>query len=174
MAVDKTRNAKKPLRRADTQLSRERWCQILDVATRLFKQKGFAATSMQNVSDEVGLLKGSLYYYVRSKDELLLEVLRDLHEGGAEIVDNIRFDSDDPLGELEEYLRQLTIYAGEHRDRLTIFFRDFRFVPPKDKKNIIAERDMYEVAAFRLIEEEVPGRDESTSWSRLKPSAVSS
>lgn len=147
-------DAKLPRRaRAGSRLSRERWKQILEVATRRFRESGFAATSMQDVSDEVGLLKGSLYYYVCSKEELLFEVLRDLHEGGVEIIENVKFGSDDPLGELHEYLRRLTIYAGEHRARLAIYVRDFRFIPPQSQKKIIAERDMYEVAAFRLIEE---------------------
>ena len=139
--------------RAGSQLSQERWQQILEVATRLFKQNGFAGTSMQIVSDEVGLLKGSLYYYVSSKEELLFEVLRDLHQGGVQIIEDIAFDSADPLAELTSYLRRLTIYAGEHRDRLRIFLRDFHFVPAAQQEKIIAERDMYERAAFRLIEE---------------------
>lgn len=139
--------------RAGSQLSQERWQQILEVATRLFRQQGFAGTSMQIVSDEVGLLKGSLYYYVSSKEELLFEILRDLHRGGVEIIEDIAFDSTDPLAELTKYLRRLTIYAGEHRARLSIFLRDFHFVPAEQQKKIIAERDMYEMAAFRLIEE---------------------
>lgn len=145
----------KPPRRArsGSQLSQERWQQILEVATRLFKQNGFAGTSMQIVSDEVGLLKGSLYYYVSSKEELLFEVLRDLHQGGVQIIEDITFESADPLAELTNYLRRLTIYAGEHRDRLRIFLRDFHFVPAVHQEKIIAERDMYERAAFRLIEE---------------------
>lgn len=147
-------HAKPPRRaRAGSQLSQERWQQILDVATRLFKQQGFAGTSMQIVSDEVGLLKGSLYYYVSSKEELLFEILRDLHLNGIKIIEEIAFESDDPLRELTAYLRKLTIYAGQHRDRLRIFLRDFHFVPEAQQERIIAERDMYEVAAFRLIEE---------------------
>lgn len=146
--------AKPPRRaRAGSQLSQERWQQILEVATRLFKQQGFAGTSMQIVSDEVGLLKGSLYYYVSSKEELLFEILRDLHQGGVQIIEEIVFDSDDPLAELTAYFSKLTVYAGQHRDRLRIFLRDFHFVPAEHQKRIIEERDMYETAAFRLIEE---------------------
>ncbi|CAN5364686.1 hypothetical protein BH10PSE1_BH10PSE1_09120 [soil metagenome] len=139
--------------RVGTQLSQERWRQILEVATRLFRDKGFAGTSMQDVSDEVGLLKGSLYYYFRSKEELLFEVLRDLHTGGTVIVESANFGTENPLAELQEFLRRLTIYAGEKRDQLAIFFRDFRFVPPEHSKEIIAERDMYVVVAQRLIDE---------------------
>lgn len=149
------RDQSKPPRRAraGSQLSQERWQQILEVATRLFAQQGFAGTSMQIVSDEVGLLKGSLYYYVKSKEELLFEVLRDLHQGGVQIVEDVTFGSPDPLGELKTYLKRLTIYAGQHRARLSIFLRDFHFVPAEQQKMIIAERDMYEMAAFRLVEE---------------------
>jgi AcrR family transcriptional regulator len=130
----------------------ERWNQILDVATRLFRDKGFAATSMQDVSDEVGLLKGSLYYYVRSKEDLLFGILRDLHENGEEIIADIDFDSPEPLKELERFLRQIVLYAGEHADRLAIFLRDFTFVPADKQGEIIKERDMYTHACERLIE----------------------
>lgn len=156
--MSRTKTAKSeptPPRRArkETRLSRERRKRLLEAATSLFRDKGFTATSMQDVSDEVGLLKGSLYYYVESKEDLLFEVLRDLHSEGEQIVQEIDFDSDDPMGEFRNYLCALTIYAGENRDRLSIFFRDFRFVPPARQKEIIAERDMYEIAAVRLIEQ---------------------
>ncbi|HRK62806.1 MAG TPA: TetR/AcrR family transcriptional regulator [Terricaulis sp.] len=154
MAASPPLAAKTPPRaRTGSHLSRERWVQILEVATRLFRAKGFSATSMQDVSDEVGLHKGSLYYYVRSKEELLFEVLRDLHANGLEIIESVRFGSEDPLAELHQYLRQLTIYAGQQRARLAIYGRDFRFIAPTQQKQIIAERDMYETVAFRLIEE---------------------
>ncbi|GIK48312.1 MAG: TetR/AcrR family transcriptional regulator [Hyphomonadaceae bacterium] len=154
MAERKDNATKLPRRaRAGTALSQERWEKILEVATRLFRQRGFAGASMQDVSDEVGLLKGSLYYYVKSKEELLFEVLRDLHQGGGDIVESVQYESDDPLGQLKEYLRRLTIYAGEQRARLAIFFRDFGCLPIENQKQIIAERDMYVVCAVRLIEE---------------------
>ncbi|RYD48763.1 MAG: TetR/AcrR family transcriptional regulator [Sphingomonadales bacterium] len=141
-----------PKRPRKSAKSIERWNQILDVATRLFREKGFAATSMQDVSDEVGLLKGSLYYYVRSKEDLLFGILRDLHENGEEIIAAIDFDSTEPLKELERFLLQIVLYAGEHADRLAIFLRDFTFVPQDKQSEIIKERDMYTHACERLIE----------------------
>jgi AcrR family transcriptional regulator len=138
--------------RKETRLSRERREKLLKAATQLFWEKGFTATSMQDVSDAVGLLKGSLYYYVESKEELLFQVLQDLHHDGEQIIEAVDFDSGEPLEEFRKYLCALTIYAGENRDRLSIFFRDFQFVPADRQMEIIAERDMYESAALRLIE----------------------
>ena len=53
---------------------------ILEAATRLFAERGYAQTSTQDIADEVGVLKGSLYYYVRSKEELLYQLLVRNHE----------------------------------------------------------------------------------------------
>jgi TetR/AcrR family transcriptional regulator, cholesterol catabolism regulator len=131
--------------------SAERWNRILQEATRLFRAQGFAATSMQEVSDAVGLLKGSLYYYVKSKEDLLVAILHDLHHRGEEIIAEVDCASPDPLGELERYLTKLTIYAAENADRLGIFFRDFRFVPPDQQGTIISTRDMYRETAEELI-----------------------
>jgi TetR/AcrR family transcriptional regulator, cholesterol catabolism regulator len=131
--------------------ARERWQRILVAATRLFREKGFSATSMQDVSDEVGLLKGSLYYYIRSKEDLLYAVLKDLHLGGEEIIRRIQFRSGAPLAQLETYLRDLGLHAGRNQDRLAVFLRDFRFVRAHEQREIIRERNMYVTAAEKLI-----------------------
>ena len=43
-------------------------------ALRLFKEKGYHATSMRDIASEVGINKGSLYSYIRSKEDLLIPV----------------------------------------------------------------------------------------------------
>src|SRR5438876_2415611 len=61
--------------------SAEREKSIRAAALRIFRQKGYHASSMQNIADAVGLYKGSLYY-VSSKEELLVR----LFEGRADQV----------------------------------------------------------------------------------------
>lgn len=46
-------------------------CRILGAARKLFYQKGFSATSINDVAEEAGVLKGNLSYYYASKSELL-------------------------------------------------------------------------------------------------------
>jgi len=48
--------------------------EIALAAVHLFEQKGYHATSVQDIADEVGLQKGSLYHYIHSKEDLLLEI----------------------------------------------------------------------------------------------------
>jgi AcrR family transcriptional regulator len=49
--------------------------QILSVATRLFVEGGYRATSLQDVADVLGVTRPALYYYFTSKEELLYAIL---------------------------------------------------------------------------------------------------
>lgn len=131
--------------------SRNRWERIVAAAIELFKERGFAATSMQDISERVGIQKGSLYYYVPSKETLLFEILRDLHHGGEALVAAINFGTGDPLGELRSFMVQICIYSGKHADRLDIFTRDLHFLPDAQQRQIISERYVYRTATERLI-----------------------
>jgi AcrR family transcriptional regulator len=48
--------------------------QILEAAIRCFARKGFHATSIQEIADELGMAKGSIYFYFKSKDDVLISV----------------------------------------------------------------------------------------------------
>jgi TetR/AcrR family transcriptional regulator, cholesterol catabolism regulator len=44
---------------------------ILEEAAKLFKQKGFAGTSMRDLAEQIGIDAASMYHYISSKDEIL-------------------------------------------------------------------------------------------------------
>jgi AcrR family transcriptional regulator len=44
-------------------------------AARVFRQKGYHAATLEDVANEVGMLKGSLYNYIASKEDLLFSVV---------------------------------------------------------------------------------------------------
>ena len=54
---------------------RPREAELHAVATRLFRQRGFHATSMRDLGDALGMNRGSLYHYITAKDELLWAIL---------------------------------------------------------------------------------------------------
>jgi AcrR family transcriptional regulator len=49
--------------------------EILEAAAQIFSQKGFHATSMQDIAQAVNLQKASLYHHVSSKQEILVAIL---------------------------------------------------------------------------------------------------
>jgi AcrR family transcriptional regulator len=65
--------------------SRDHRIDILDAAARRFVGQGFAATSLDRVSDEIGLAGGAIYCYYRSKPDLFLAV----HRRGRELAQRV-------------------------------------------------------------------------------------
>lgn len=53
---------------------------LLKNSLSVFKTKGYTATSMSDLANASGLLKGSMYHYIESKEQLMLEVLKSLRE----------------------------------------------------------------------------------------------
>ncbi|MCZ8133290.1 MAG: TetR/AcrR family transcriptional regulator [Steroidobacteraceae bacterium] len=129
----------------------ERWQQILDAAARIFLEKGYAGTSMQDVSSAVGLLKGSLYHYIDSKEDLLFHVLKDLHEGALQYIEQCESSRDPPLDRLRTLLELLVPYIAERAVQSAIFFRDFNQLPRERQRQIIRERDVYARVVRDLI-----------------------
>lgn len=53
----------------------ERTSQIINAAEDVFTKKGFAEARMDDIAEETGLSKGTLYNYFRSKDDLIIAIL---------------------------------------------------------------------------------------------------
>ena len=53
---------------------------ILKESIKLFKIHGYYNTSMANIADACGLIKGSIYHHFKSKDEIGLESLKYIHQ----------------------------------------------------------------------------------------------
>src|SRR5262245_51670089 len=51
------------------------WQDILRTAARLFQQRGYDATSMNDVAAALKLSKGGLYHHFQSKDEMLFHIM---------------------------------------------------------------------------------------------------
>lgn len=64
-----------PGRPLDPALRERRSEEILDVATRLFAERGFHQTDLQVVADQLGVGKGTIYRYFPSKEDLFLAAI---------------------------------------------------------------------------------------------------
>src|SRR3546814_750113 len=66
---------------------------ILDVSARIFRTRGYAETTMNDIAEATGIKAASIYYYFRSKDEIVEEVLNlgtlRVFEAVRHMVDNL-------------------------------------------------------------------------------------
>jgi len=78
---------------------------VLEIAGRLFREKGFEATTVRQIAEAAGILPGSLHYRYPSKEELLLALL---DRGIARATEAVRLaiaDVTDPVERMRLALR---------------------------------------------------------------------
>jgi AcrR family transcriptional regulator len=99
---------------------------VVDAAIAVMSERGYAATSVQEIADRVGVLKGSLYHYFSSKEELLYRVLTESHAQADRIAEEVKSLGLEPVDELLEFLRQLCLWFLTHVERANIYFTESR------------------------------------------------
>jgi AcrR family transcriptional regulator len=52
----------------------DRKSEILAVAARLFREKGYMSASLDDITSEIGITKPAIYYYFRAKEDILFEI----------------------------------------------------------------------------------------------------
>jgi AcrR family transcriptional regulator len=116
--------AQEDARRTDT---RER---ILDVAARLFSERGFAGTSTRDIAEALGVTKAALYYHFPSKDAILTElVAQPLAAVRAVLSEPHRLT--DPAGRAE-FIRRAVDALSSCGPAMMIVFRDPKLVAAVD------------------------------------------
>jgi AcrR family transcriptional regulator len=110
----------------------------------LFSQRGYHGTSMQHLADELGLLRGSLYAHIGSKEELLFEVV----DEGANRFLSRGSEAASARGLASERLRAFLIghaeTAIEHIGAATVFLNEWRYLSQELRDVIRSKRDSYE------------------------------
>lgn len=95
-------------RLASGRRSDERWQAILRGAAKAFQTLGYAQTTLEDIANEVGINRATLYYYVGTKEELLVALLyRPIHQMTANIKAIAALDVA-PGDKLQRALRQYT------------------------------------------------------------------
>jgi AcrR family transcriptional regulator len=141
---------------------------ILDAAAQIFRQKGFHATSMQDIADLVGLQKASLYHHIASKQEILLALLDQaldlLIEDLAEVASSDRPPSEKLRQAIHTYVRRLS----DHADLAAVLLLEYRYLDDELLARHIERRDRFESIWRGLLAEGIDQGD----FRRISPAVA--
>lgn len=150
--------------------SRARLDEVIEVAARIFYEKGFEAATIQEIADEVGLRKGSLYYYIPDKQEALYQIIRSYHEETRAYFEPI-LESDDPVVEkLRRFIETETAHTARHLFKSSLFFTEWRSLDQAQREEIVAERDRHDHFVQDCI---TVGQADGTFRSEINPRTTS-
>jgi AcrR family transcriptional regulator len=145
---------------------------IRAAALRIFREKGYDAASMQDIADAVGLYKGSLYYYVSSKEELLVQLFEGRAEQVLAEIDAAASGSGVPRERLRTMVRVYMQGVLRNLDSVHVYVREEQALPPPALRDVHrqqrAMRDHFE----RVIGEGMRAGDFAESDPKLAALAL--
>src|SRR6202043_3069783 len=118
--------------------------EILRTAARLFQQRGYDATSMNDVAAALKLSKGGLYHHFQSKDEILFEIMNHAMEITQErVLDPVR-RIQDPAERLRALIRlHIEVVLSPQDREITVMLHENHPLPPTLRKRINSRKKDY-------------------------------
>jgi TetR/AcrR family transcriptional regulator, cholesterol catabolism regulator len=117
-------------RRATEPRSHQRWLKIVAGAAAVFARVGYPAATLEEVAEEVGINRASLYYYVGTKAELLVEILHQpifdmsetlqaIHDSDESPRTKLNLAIDAHMAALDTSYPELFVFLSDHLHVLT-------------------------------------------------------
>ena len=127
--------------------------EIRAAAFRIFREKGYHGTSMQDIADEVGLLKGSLHHYIPSKEALLGRLFEGALETPLATLSEIAKRDATASERIREMVKTYALAVVSNLDAVGVFLREWRELPAKELAVVRERRRAMRRLFERVIEE---------------------
>ena len=123
---------------------RNREADVLDAAIEVFYTRGYDAATIQDVADKVGVLKGSLYYYIDSKEDLLHRILTESYEQSRVLLAEAEALDAPALDRLRHYFEAYVLWYLRNVERVSIYFNDWKSLTGARRTEVLQQRAVYE------------------------------
>ncbi len=131
----------------------ERKREILSTSQRLFKEKGYASTSVRDIAKALNIEPASLYSHIKTKEDILKISCFEMADKFAlaiKEVNDIYFNAEERLKmAIEMHVQILT----SNLDAAVVFIRDWRNLSPEARSEFVEKRNAYEEGIRQIIRE---------------------
>lgn len=134
------------------EVANDKKADIHRVACRLFRERGYPGTTVRQIARGVGLLGGSLYSHVNSKDDLLWEIVEDAAD---RFLLTLREVCDSPLGIVQKLRAAILAHVKvitSDLDAAAVYTFEWRHLPPQRRQSFTRRRDEYELMFRDLVD----------------------
>ena len=133
---------------------RRRDQEVLDAAIKVFHERGYSAATVQDVADELGILKGSLYHYIKTKEDLLFRLLETVHWDVEGLLEEIReVEGLSPLQRLRLYVTRQVEYNLDNLALISVYYHDMERLSVERSAQLVDLRRRNTAFVTNLIKE---------------------
>ena len=122
----------------DPELIRDRREQLIRAALEVFQEKGFHATTVRDIGRAAGLTQGTIYNYVRSKEDILFLVCDRVIAEYIASMEKAVAATGDPTKRLEEALRGVTRVMIEQSGAILLVYHESHNLDRRSLRSVLA------------------------------------
>lgn len=126
---------------------------ILEQAAALFAQRGYPATSMNEVAQACGLSKPTLYHYFRDKDALLVNIAEEHVTRLQTVVQAIEDEALAPTPRLRALIQRIVQQYAGAQNAHRVLTEDVRFLNQADQQRVLDKERQVVEAFSRAIDQ---------------------
>ncbi|HDX9613326.1 TPA: TetR/AcrR family transcriptional regulator [Bacillus toyonensis] len=127
--------------------------QMIKGAVQLFKQKGFPRTTTREIAKAAGFSIGTLYEYIRTKDDVLYLVCDSIYEHVKERLEEVVCTEKGSIESLKIAIKNYFKVMDELQEEVLIMYQEVRFLP-KESLPYVLEKEFQMVGMFEHILEQ--------------------
>ena len=146
--------------------------EILAAAAKIFREKGYHGASVRDIADSVGLLKGSLYHYIRSKEELLARLFEGALEDTIAELEGIAATDGPPSERLRAMVRAYVNAVTANLDAVAIYLREWRALPAPELARVRSRRRAMRSLFEDVIADGIRAREFAAGDAKLSALAI--
>ena len=118
----------------------DRKAQIIRVSTALFRERGYHATSLDDIAERIGFTKPAIYYYFRSKEDILFAIVDGVVEGALSRIRSIAERDEPVVDRLHAILVENTRVVLENLEANTVFYNERGLLSP-ERERMVRDRE---------------------------------
>ena len=119
--------------------------QLVRESARLFREKGYDATSVRDIAAATGLQSGSWVYHFKTKQDILAAVMEEGLQQALERIEAIGREQLSPREQFRALLRtHLDTLLGPGQDFIPVLLYDWRSLEPAGRRRVVALQKRYE------------------------------
>jgi len=127
--------------------------EIIRVASRLFKEKGYNAVSVRDIAQAMGIKAASLYNHISSKQEILSTLILDLAIEFTEGMAHVISTEGTPLEKIQQVIELHIDITVTRSEALALLNNDWMHLQNTDLDDFVAMRENYEENFRKIIKE---------------------
>ena len=132
---------------------------ILQKAATMFRQRGFAASSMRDLAETVGIEAASLYNHIRSKNEILEAICFEVANSFNLHMDKVESSNSSSIQKLEQVLRFHVHQMIDNFEQVYVSDREWKHLEEPYLSNFHTQRRNYRKRFAALIEEGIAKKE---------------